>query len=43
MKKAIQNIAAVIGVASAVWVAFWIIRGVGCMMIHISETFNIPL
>lgn len=43
MKQTLKATAAIIGTAAAVAVAIQFLKLIGAMMIHISETCNIPL
>lgn len=43
MKRTIKATAAFIGIVAAVVLFNYFIKAVGCLMIHISETYNVPL
>lgn len=43
MKQTFKATAAIIGIVAAVVVLNYIIKAVGCLMIYISETCNVPL
>lgn len=43
MKQTLKATAAVIGVMSAVWLLFWVIRAIGCLMIYTTEILEIPM
>lgn len=43
MKQPLKATAAVIGIVAAVLILNYILKAVGCLMIYISETCNVPL
>lgn len=43
MKHTIKATAAFIGIVAAVVLFSYFIKAFGCLMIHISETYNVPL
>lgn len=43
MKQTLKATAAVIGVIAAVVILDYILKALGCLMIYISETCNVPL
>lgn len=43
MKQTLKATAALLGLIAAVVVLNYIIKAVGCLMIYISETCNVPL
>lgn len=43
MKQALKATAALLGIVAAVVVLSYFIKAVGCLMIYISETCNVPL
>lgn len=43
MKKTLKATAALIGIIAAVVILKYIMKAIGCLLIYISEAFNIPL
>lgn len=43
MKQILKAAAAVIGIIAAVVILNYFIKAIGCLMIYISETCNLPL
>lgn len=43
MKQTLKAAAAVIGIIAAVVILNYFIKAIGCLMIYISETCNLPL
>lgn len=43
MKQALKATAAVIGFIAAVVILNYFIKALGCLMIYVSETCNVPL
>lgn len=43
MKKTLKATAALIGIIAALVILSYIMKAFGCLLIYISETFNIPL
>lgn len=43
MKQTLKAAAVIIGIAAAVVILNYFIKALGCLMIYISETCNVPL
>ena len=43
MKKTQKATAAILGIVAAVVILNYFMKALGCLLIYISETFNIPL
>lgn len=43
MKQTLKATAAIIGMIAAVVILNYVIKALGCLMIYISETCNVPL
>lgn len=43
MKKTLKAAAAILGIIAAVIILNYIFKALGCLLIYISEAFNIPL
>lgn len=43
MKQTLKAAAAILGIIAAVVILNYIMKAIGCLLIYISETFNIPL
>lgn len=43
MKQTLKATAAIIGIVAAGLLFNYFIKAVGCLMIYISETYNVPL
>lgn len=43
MKQALKVTAAIVGIVAVVVILNYLIKALGCLMIYISETCNIPL
>lgn len=43
MKQTLKATAAFIGILAAVVILNYILKAAGCLMIYISETYNVPL
>lgn len=43
MKQTLKATAVIIGIVAAVVILNYFIKAIGCLMIYISETCNIPL
>lgn len=43
MKQTLKATAVTLGIIAAVVILNYILKAVGCLMIYISETYNVPL
>lgn len=43
MKKTLKATAVIVGIIAAVVILKYIMKAIGCLLIYISDTFNIPL
>lgn len=43
MKKTLKATAVIVGIIAAVVILNYIFKAIGCLLIYISEAFNIPL
>lgn len=43
MKQALKATAVTLGIIAAVVILNYILKAIGCLMIYISETYNVPL
>lgn len=43
MKQTLKATAAIIGIIAAGWLVSYAMQLIGCLMIYISETCNVPL
>lgn len=43
MKKTLEATAVIVGIIAAVVMLNYIFKAIGCLLIYISEAFNIPL
>lgn len=43
MKQTLKATAVALGIVAAVVITNYILKALGCLMIYISETYNVPL
>lgn len=43
MKQTLKATAVIVGIVAAVVILNYILKALGCLMIYISETYNVPL
>lgn len=43
MKQILKATAAIIGIVAAVVILSYILKAIGCLMIYVSETCNVPM